>query len=114
LKDTAGVAGRSSGSRLRNALVVAQVALAFVLVMATVLLGRSFQHLRAVDAGFDPRGVLTLTPVLPSHGRCNSADTRLACYRALLDAVRTVPGVTAAGLISNVPLSHIELRPLRL
>ena len=114
LKDTAGVAGRSSGARLRNALVVAQVALAFVLVMATLLLGRSLQRLRAVDAGFDARGVLTLTPVLPSQGRCNSIETRLGCYRQLLEAVRTVPGVTATGFISNVPFAHIEPGPLRL
>jgi putative ABC transport system permease protein len=114
LKDTTGVAGRSSGARFRNALVIAQVALAFVLVMSTLLLGRSLERLRAVDAGFDPRGVLTLTPVLPANGRCNSIETRLECYRRLLDAVRTVPGVTAAALISNVPLSHIEPSPLRL
>jgi putative ABC transport system permease protein len=114
LKDTVGVAGRSSGARLRNALVIAQVALAFVLVMATLALGRSLQHLRAVEAGFDARGVLTLTPVLPARGRCNSAETRLECYRQLLDAVRTVPGVTATALISNVPFSHIEPGPLRL
>jgi predicted permease len=114
LKDTAGVAGRSSGARLRNALVVAQVALAFVLVMATLLLGRSLQRLRAVDAGFDARRVLTLTPVLPSHGRCESAESHLECSRRLLEAVRTVPGVTVAALISNVPFAHIEPAPLRL
>jgi predicted permease len=114
LKDTAGVAGLSSGARLRNALVVAQVALAFVLVMATILLGRSLERLEAVDAGFDAGGVLTLTPVLPARGRCNSDESRLECYRQLLDAVRTVPDVTAAALISNVPFSHIEPGPLRL
>ena len=113
LKRTAGLPGRASGGRLRNALVVMDLALAFVLVLATGLLVRSFQNLRTVDAGFDPHHVLTMTPVMtPDAG--NTPEGRLAYYRQLLEKVQAVPGVTAVGMVSNVPLSHAEPMKLRI
>ena len=68
LKRTAGVAGRAAGGRLRNALVVVGLALAFVLILATGLLTRSVLNLQSVEAGFDPHHVLTLTPVVGTSG----------------------------------------------
>ena len=114
LKRAGGLAGRSSGSGLRNALVVMDLALAFVLVAATGLLGRSFQNLRTVDAGFDPHNVLTMTPVMTSDGRYAGTDGRLGYYRQLVEKVHAVPGVTDVGMVSNVPLSHSEPMKLRI
>jgi putative ABC transport system permease protein len=114
LKRTAGLPGRSSGGGLRNVLVVMDLALAFVLVLATGLLGKSFHNLRTVDAGFDPHHVLTMTPVMTPNAGNTTPGGRLGYYRQLLEKVQAVPGVTAVGLVSNVPLSHAEPRKLRI
>jgi len=98
-------------SGLRNFLVVAEVALAFVLVVATGLLGKSFRRLTAVNAGFDPHNILTLTPTTDG-GRYATPAAALGYYRQVVEGVRAVPGVLSAGMISNVPLSHTE--PMRL
>jgi len=111
LKRTSGSA-RTGGNRLRNALVVADVALAFVLIMTTGLLVRSFENLRWLDGGFNSQNVLTLTPVASPSGPYRSPQDRLEYYRLLMARVREVPGVIAAGMVSNVPLSNIE--PVRL
>jgi putative ABC transport system permease protein len=113
LKRTGGLPGRSSGGRLRNALVVMDLALAFVLVLGTSLLGRSVRNLRTVDAGFDPHHVLTMTPVMTPNAGSVTPGGRLGYYRELIEKVQAVPGVTAVGMVSNVPLSHAEPMKLR-
>jgi predicted permease len=93
------------GARARRALVAAQVTLAFVLVTATGLLIRTVHELLTVDAGFDAAHVLTLTPVFQS--RPGMADRAILAERQrAIDAVQALPGVTAAGLVNDVPLSH--------
>ncbi|HEV8346194.1 MAG TPA: ABC transporter permease [Vicinamibacterales bacterium] len=114
LKRSGGVAGRSSGSRRRHALVVIDLALAFALVVATGLLGRSFQNLTTLDAGFNPHDVLTLTPAIGPSSRLATADGRLEHNRQIIEKVRIVPGVTAVGMVSNVPLSHSEPMKVRI
>ena len=114
LKRTGGVAGRASGGGLRNALVILDVALAFALVVATGLLGRSFQNLRTVDAGFNPHNVLTMTPAITSMNQYATPEGRLRYYRQVIDKVRAVPGIEAVGMVSNVPLSHSEPAKLRI
>src|SRR5262249_43989792 len=69
LKRTSGLAGRSAGARLREAVVVSGVALAFVLIVSTGLLARSVWNLTRLDAGFDPHDVLTLTSVVGATGK---------------------------------------------
>ena len=114
LKSTGGVAGRSSGGRVRDALVVIDLALAFALVVVTGLLGRSVYNLRTYDAGFDPHNVLTMTPVIGAGERCGVPDRRLECYREIVERVRALPGVSSVGWVSNVPLSHVEPFALRI
>jgi putative ABC transport system permease protein len=115
LKRPSGSAGRVSGNRISHALVVVNVGLAFALVVATGLLIRSFQNLTALDPGFNPQNVLTLTPVLsPPASDLLGPSGRLAWYSALIAGVQTVPGVTAVGIVSNVPMSHTEPFPMRL
>jgi putative ABC transport system permease protein len=94
--------GSAPGNRGRRAVVVAEISAAFVLVGATGLLVRSFTQLVAVNAGFNPRHVLTMTPVV------NGGDHPLQRYRQTVETVRSVPGVLEAGMVSNVPLSHSE------
>jgi putative ABC transport system permease protein len=112
LKRTDTRPGRSDRHGLRNLLVIAEVALAFVLVVATGLLGKSFVRLTAVDPGFDPHNVLTLTPTLQS-ARYRTPQARLQYFRQLVERVRAVPGIVSVGMISNVPLSHSEPEKVR-
>jgi putative ABC transport system permease protein len=106
-------AGRSSGTRLRNLLVVADVALAFVLVAATGLLGRTVANLRHVDSGFDAGNVLTMTTTVVAGGY-PTPESRMDYYRRLVARVRAVPGVSAVGMASNVPLTHVEPAQIRI
>ncbi len=90
--------------RMRSALVVAEVALALVLLVASGLLLRSLERLFAVEAGFEAPGLLTLQ--LQTAGRRFDDDaTADRFYAEALEAVRRVPGVTAAALTSQLPLS---------
>ena len=91
----------TSGRKLRKALVVAEVALAFVLVTAAGLMVRSFIRLARVDAGFHTENVLTVHMLLlPVRDEAFHAEV----VRDLLQRIRSVPGVTAAGSIGVLPM----------
>lgn len=92
------------GTRLRGVLVVAQVALALVLLVGSGLLLRSFDNLRRADLGFDPAGVLTFQVVLPPDRYPDRAALTTA-LADLHDRLGSLPGVEAAGLVSILPLS---------
>ncbi len=100
LRSTAG----TRSSRLRNVLLVAEVALALVLVLASSLLAQTFVHLLHVDAGFDPEHVVTFEMTLPAS-RYADLDRIVALYRTALERLRTLPGVEAAGIGETVPLA---------
>ena len=91
-----------AGQRLRSALVVAEVALAVVLVVGAGLATKSFARLLSVDPGFRPSNVLAVTMSVPS--RYTSIDAMRNYYLSVLDAIRAVPGVQAAGSIRDLPL----------
>lgn len=96
---------RSSGgrSRLRSALVAGEIAVALVLVVGATLLVRSYAELSAVDPGYRVEGVLTTDMTLPA---ARHADVEVPLfYERLLDAVGQLPGVSSAGLVSNLPLA---------
>jgi putative ABC transport system permease protein len=88
--------------RLRGALVVTQMALALMLVVGSGLLLESFRRLRAVDPGIDASGVLTLQWFLP-YQRYDSLTKIWRFDDAVLSRVRSLPGVTAAGLSDQLP-----------
>jgi predicted permease len=90
--------------RARSALVVAQVALALVLVAGSTLMARSFSRLRDVRPGFDARGVLTVRVSLPWPTYPDGATT-MRFYDRVLAAARALPGVRAAALTDFMPLS---------
>jgi putative ABC transport system permease protein len=106
LKDGAQNATAGSGrQRLRNALVVAEMALAVVLLISAGLALRSLWALQQVSLGFDPRGVLTMRLALPEASYESNARVE-AFYRELIDRVRRVPGVQAAGAVRSLPLAN--------
>jgi predicted permease len=89
-------------SRLRNALVGAQVALCMVLLAVAALFLRSLGNASRIDPGFDPEPLLVM-PVDLRLGRYNDT-TGPEFYRRLLESVRALPGVQAASLQQVMPL----------
>ena len=102
-----GGSGGSRQRRLRDALVAAEVALAFVLLVGAGLLLRSFLKLQQTDPGFRPTGVLTLGFSLPS-ARYKAPEQILAFYQTLIERVSTLPGVESAGASSDLPWSGYD------
>jgi putative ABC transport system permease protein len=98
---------------LRSLLVIAEVALAFVLAVGAGLLAKSYLRLTSLDAGFDPHHILTLTPTVAGL-RYATPEATLRYYRQVVEKVRAVPGILSAGMVSNVPLSHTEPMKLRI
>jgi putative ABC transport system permease protein len=102
--------GRSSTvgrdrQRLRATLVVTQVALALTLLVGAGLLVESLQRLARIDPGIDAEGVVTAgLYLMPNKYR---DDTEMwATYRQILDGIRALPGVTAAGMSEEIPVEH--------
>lgn len=100
--------GRSSTggvarNKTRKVLVIAEIALAFSLIIAAGLMLQSFVRLAKVNPGFDPNNVLTATFALmgPSYAE---APARLAFVRGLEDRMRRLPGVMDVGATSAMPL----------
>ncbi len=109
----------SAGSRLRNVFVVSEIALALVLLVGAGLLLKSFVQLLNVKPGFATGNLITM--MIPATGtRYNENEAVRQMYRELVVRVSKLPGVEAAGVVSNLPLSgsrdrigfHIEEKPL--
>jgi putative ABC transport system permease protein len=90
--------------RARSALVVAEVALALVLLVGSGLLFRSLERLLAVSPGFEASGLITMQ-VQTSGLRFDDDSTINRFFSQALEAVRRAPGVRAAALTSQLPLS---------
>ncbi len=101
---TRGASAGRERARTRNTLVVVQVALALVLVVSSVLLIRTFEVLRRVDAGFaDPATLQTVRTWAPNDlMRDPQAFTRV--QHEALDAIAKLPGVEAAAFTSTLPM----------
>jgi putative ABC transport system permease protein len=90
--------------RLRGTLVAAEVALAVVLVIGAGLMIRSLAALRQIDLGFNPDQVLTMRVSVPAAAY-DTPEKVVGFYRQLLDRVRSLPGVDAAGVVRVLPLA---------
>ena len=88
----------------RSTLVVAQVALALVLVAVSGLLARSFARLRDVRPGFEPSGIVMARIALPERNYPSVAST-LSFYDRLLERMRAIPGVRDVTITNWVPLT---------
>jgi predicted permease len=94
----------SSRRRARSLLVVAEVAIALMLLVGAGLLVRSFIRLQNVPPGFEPDGVITMR-VGATGTRLQNRDEAIAFYRPLTEALAAVPGVTARGAVSVLPFT---------
>jgi putative ABC transport system permease protein len=93
--------------RLRQSFVVAEIALAVVLVVGAGLMIRSFASLQSVDAGFDTRNVLTMRVVVPTL-KYDTPEKRLRFFDRAVHNIGALPGVESAGMISYLPFSNLR------
>jgi predicted permease len=93
--------GGRQARHMRNGLVIAEIASAFVLIIGAGLLGRSLNQLFGVDAGYDPHHLLTMTAFIDD----DTPEKQLQHYRRIVDGVRALPGVRDAAMVSTLPLS---------
>jgi putative ABC transport system permease protein len=93
----------SSGNRTRNTLVAVEVALSLVLLIGAGLMIRSFQLLREVNPGFQSQRVLTITAAVP-RTKFPGPLQQVSFFERVLERVRSLPGVVAAGAIDDIPL----------
>src|SRR3984957_15149707 len=104
LKD--GGNGCGAGSHVqRNVLVVAEVGISLVLLIGAGLLLRSFDELSKVNKGFDSTRVLTFDVELPT-ARYTKPEQQFAFYQQLMQRLKTLPGVDAAGSVNSLLLTN--------
>ncbi|MEZ5316052.1 MAG: ADOP family duplicated permease [Vicinamibacterales bacterium] len=106
---TATIAGSRGGRRVRQALVVVQLAMAVVLLVGAGLFARSVTSLLSTDLGIDPGDALTFRLHLTETTRFD-ATSQGPFIEELLRRVRALPGVEAAGVGSNLPPGTAQLR----
>jgi putative ABC transport system permease protein len=108
LKEGGANAG-SSRPRMRKALVVAEVALAFILLVGAGLMTRTLVNLLDIDAGFVSESVLTM-PLTVARTDKTSPQDPTVFFRELLDRLQVQPGVHSAGFTSHLPMSGSDSR----
>jgi predicted permease len=91
-------------NRLRSFLVASEFALALILLIAAGLMVRSFFALQSIDPGFNPHGVLSMA-VSVAGTEESEPHRRAIFYRQLIESLRTLPGLEAAGGINHLPLA---------
>jgi len=112
------IGGGMRSHRLRNSLVILEVALALVLLVCAGLLIRSFARLQSVDPGFNAHNVLTMRVGLPGR-KYDTDQKRINFFRQAIAQMQALPGVESAGAVSFLPfaaphagtLVEIEGRP---
>jgi predicted permease len=102
--------GRSEGAsrsrqRFRSGLVVAEIAMAMVLLLASGLLVRSLEKLERVKTGFDPSGLMSAELSLPDT-TYKTDEQQAAFYRALEERLGEIPGVTHAAITNALPFAN--------
>ncbi|HET9783665.1 MAG TPA: ADOP family duplicated permease, partial [Terriglobales bacterium] len=111
LKDSVGNAAGPAAGRARSALIVTEVALAFLLLAGAGLLAASLLQLNQVNPGFNLQGVWTAqTSLTGPRAATDDATTRF--NQQVLDRLRRTPGVTAAASITGVPLTRAMNYPV--
>jgi putative ABC transport system permease protein len=104
--------GRTFGAgheRLRGAFVVAEIALALMLLAGAGLMMQSFLRMRAVDAGFNTDNVLRMSVELPAAKYASAEQVQLF-HQAMMERLAAVRGVAAAGLVNWLPLGDMYLQ----
>ena len=103
LKDRGRQTSGPAGQQVRRALVVAEIAIALILLVGSGLLLRTFLQLQRADLGFEPSRVLVGTVITP-QSRYPNHGARAAFFDRLLERAAALPGVESAALTSVIPL----------
>jgi putative ABC transport system permease protein len=103
-----GTVGNRRRNTVRSMLVVSQVALSTMLLIGSGLLIRSFVRLRAVHAGFEPGNLLTMQVSLRKYAQPAQG---IAFYKAVLDRLNALPGVSAAAISTALPMDPTHQTP---
>ena len=106
-----GISGGRARGRLKNLLVIGQVALSLLLLIGAGLLLRSFEQLLRVDPGFEPDHVLTMNVSLPT-AKYTKPEQQMAFFDEVLRRVSALPGVRDAAISAALPLSWKRVTPL--
>ncbi|MEN3368533.1 MAG: putative transport system permease protein [Verrucomicrobiota bacterium] len=99
-----------SGSRVRNFLIVGQIALTLMLLIGAGLLGRSFQRLLEVDPGFQPEKVIAMNLALPQpdepvmDGSSTGVLHLAQFYQQVLERIQALPGAISVGGVNALPM----------
>ncbi|HUF27223.1 MAG TPA: ABC transporter permease [Gemmatimonadaceae bacterium] len=107
LKEGGAVLSGRRGNRLRNGLVVGQLAVSLVLLAAAGLVMRSFLRLQQTDPGFNPTQVISYSISLPDS-RYGTPERRLMLVEELVARTSAIPGVQHAGAVFGLPLSGFQ------
>ncbi|HEY2377350.1 MAG TPA: ABC transporter permease [Gemmatimonadaceae bacterium] len=99
-----GEGGSTRRSRLRGALVMAEIAVSVVLLVGAMLLVRSYRQLAGTSLGFDERGILSAHLTLPTAEYPEPSQAK-AFYDQLFGRLRQLPGVTVVGSAQGIPFS---------
>jgi len=94
--------------RVRNLLVIAEVALSLILLIGAGLLIRSYQRIQDANPGFNPHNVLSLRLSLPAV-RYSKPEAVSAFYKQLCERVKALPGVESVGTNYSLPMSSVAL-----
>jgi predicted permease len=102
LKESARSSGGRARARLRYVLLISEVALTVMLLIGAGLLLKSFEQLRSVNVGCATNNILTMGLNLP-EAKYAQPSQKVEFFERMLAQVRAVPGVTAAGFVTNIP-----------
>ena len=114
-ENSRGVGASVKTGRFRDALVIAELALAVVLMIGAGLLLRTLRTLLVEDPGFNPAQIITAGVNLPYPGDpvkdpYHTLDKQIAFYRELAMRINSIPGVSRAGFVSQLPASDFGFR----
>jgi putative ABC transport system permease protein len=102
-----GNSGGSRQNRLRSLLVIAEIAVALVLLIGAGLMIRSFMRLQSVNPGFNPENLITLEMQLPENKYADK-ERQALFQQQLVQRIAQLPGVKAVGTVDNLPFSGNE------
>ena len=113
LNDSLKESGRSGGEslgarRLRNLLVISEIALAMMLLISSALLIRSFVQLQQVQPGFAPRQIVTMLVPLP-RAKYPEPPNVVSFYERLLQRINSLPGIRSAAITSSLPPNGLQI-----
>src|SRR5437660_224249 len=96
-------AGGARSNRVRSILMVAEIAMSFMLLVGAGLLIKSFMHLREVKPGFNADNVLTMRVSVPP-GKFPQGEPRNQFFQQAIDRIHSLPGIQSVGMVLSLPL----------